>query len=314
MPPTRAARWITVSGLASRSNATAAVGRRRSYSLLLGLSASAQPRARNAAITEEPRNPLPPVTSTRWLSQTLMTGALFHSLRAGLEQRHHAGIPPMPAGTLLRHDLAAHAGGRQARGRRIGVNHQADQLLEGHPGLPPEFLPRPGRVGDEVLDVDRPEVSRFDFDIPAPIEADIPECLFHKLLHRVTLSRPEDIIVRTLLLKHQPHAFHILRRVSPVAPGVEVTQVQVLLPPAQDGRDRPRDLPRDERFSPAGALVVEQDPVAREEIIASPVGDHHPMRIDLRGGIGALRAKRAPLALGCGCVAKHFARGRLIDA
>src|SRR6516225_9073494 len=69
MPPTTAARWITISaGQSARSRRTAAPST-RSYSSRRGVWIRAHPRRLSASTTYEPRNPPAPVTRTRRLSQ-----------------------------------------------------------------------------------------------------------------------------------------------------------------------------------------------------------------------------------------------------
>jgi len=64
MPPTTAARWITISGLRSAYIRSTSAARVRSYCVFRGTS-TVQPRVSSAATTCRPRKPLPPVTATR---------------------------------------------------------------------------------------------------------------------------------------------------------------------------------------------------------------------------------------------------------
>src|ERR1043166_2467839 len=60
--------------------------------------------------------------------------------------------------------------------------------------------------------------------------------------------------------------------------------------------------------------MVEQKPVTDEQIVAISIIDGHPIGIDLRCCIGALRMKSSILILRRRRAAKHFAAGRLIKA
>src|SRR5713101_7316360 len=65
MPPTTAARWITISGCDSSKSRTTLASCIRSQVSRRGTVMAAHPLARSAATTWLPRNPEPPVTSTR---------------------------------------------------------------------------------------------------------------------------------------------------------------------------------------------------------------------------------------------------------
>ena len=74
------------------------------------------------------------------------------------------------------------------------------------------------------------------------------------------LARRDDVVVRLVLLKHQPHGLDVVAGEAPVALGVEVSHDELLLQPFLDPGGTERDLAGDERLTPARALVVEEDP------------------------------------------------------
>ena len=47
--------------------------------------------------------------------------------------------------------------------------------------------------------------------------------------HSGGLARGNDKVFGSVLLQHEPHAFHIVTGVSPVALGIQVAQVQAFL-------------------------------------------------------------------------------------
>src|SRR4029453_2307988 len=62
-----------------------------------------------------------------------------------------------------------------------------------------------------------------------------------------------------------------LGRVAPVSLGVEVAEVQLVLHARLDPCNGPRDLAGDERLPPSDRRVVEQDPVAGEQVVRLPI-------------------------------------------
>src|SRR5580765_6472806 len=72
MPPTTAARWMTTCGRFSANSRCTSGSCVRSYSAFRTTMMSRQPCRSNADTTWRPRNPLPPVMSTR-LVETSMT-------------------------------------------------------------------------------------------------------------------------------------------------------------------------------------------------------------------------------------------------
>ncbi len=60
----------------------------------------------------------------------------------------------------------------------------------------------------------------------------------------------------------QPHAFDEIARMTPVALGFEVADVELSLAPERDRRDSASDLSGNERLAACRTLVVEENPVA----------------------------------------------------
>lgn len=85
--------------------------------------------------------------------------------------------------------------------------------------------------------------------------------------------------------------------VSPITLCVKVSKIQARLLPQRYVRRSPRDLPRDECPAPPWALVVEQDPVAREHAVRLTVVDNDPVRIELRAAVRRARVEWCGLAL-----------------
>ena len=160
----------------------------------------------------------------------------------------------------------------------------------------------------------RPRPSRRNRSPSRPVPAGAPEGQLAELPHRVALAGRDDVVARLGLLQHAPHRLDVVLRVAPVAPRVEVAEVEPLLQAVPDAPDRARDLARHEGLAAARRLVVEQDAVDGEEAVRLAVVDRHPVGVDLRGGVRAARVERRRLVLGHLLRAAEHLRGRrLVD-
>ena len=112
------------------------------------------------------------------------------------------------------------------------------------------------------------------------------------------LARGNHEILRNGMLQHEPHALHIILGITPVAPGVQVAQVEFVLHSHLDAAGTEGDLARDEILAAALALVVEQDTVSTEHAVALAVVLHDPERVQLGAAVGAAGVERCGLALG----------------
>ncbi len=105
------------------------------------------------------------------------------------------------------------------------------------------------------IDLGRPEIARIDLDqhaavaridaflldagaAPFDLPADMGERLLDEFAHRMLLAGREHKIVGLVLLQHQPHAFDVVARMAPVAPGIEIAEIELVLQAELDRRDR----------------------------------------------------------------------------
>ena len=102
-----------------------------------------------------------------------------------------------------------------------------------------------------------------------------------ELAHAVLLAGGDDEVLGLLLLQHQPLHLDVVARMAPVAQRVEVAEVQAVLQPERDARERARDLARDEGLAAQRALVVEQDAVAGVHAVGLAVVDRDPVGVEL---------------------------------
>ena len=135
----------------------------------------------------------------------------------------------------------------------------------------------------------------------------------HEVAHCVGGAGGEDEVLRGVVLEHAPHALHVLRRVSPVADGVEVAHVQRGLQAGVDAGDGARHLAGHEGLAAARGLVVEQDSVHREHVVRLAVVAGGPVGVDLGRAVRAARPEGGVLGLRRGGRAEHLRRRRLVD-
>ena len=84
---------------------------------------------------------------------------------------------------------------------------------------------------------------------------------------------------------------------SPITPGVKVTEVKTLLFAKGDVRRSPRNLTSDEGPSPPRALMVEQDTVTCVHAISFPVVDGDPVCVKLGDTVWRTRVERGGFGL-----------------
>ena len=136
-----------------------------------------------------------------------------------------------------------------------------------------------------------------------------------ELAHAVGLAGGQHVIVGLILLQDAPHALDIVARMAPVALGVQVAEIQAVLPAMLDGGDRAGDLAGDEGLAAGRTLVVEQDAVAGMHAVGLAVVHRDPVGVQLGGGIGAARVEGRGLALRRLLhLAVQFRGGGLIEA
>src|SRR5256885_825677 len=196
---------------------------------------------------------------------------------------------------------------------QILAHHFLDELLEARLRLPAQFLFRPRGIADEGVDFGGPEIARVHGDdffsrgvervlvgaLALPPEADVEprRRQVHEFAHAVLLARRDHQILGLGLLQHQPLRLDIVARVAPVAPRVEVAEVQAILHSEFDAGEAARDLARDEDLAADRRFVVEEDAVAGIEAVGLAVVDRDPVRVELRHAVGRARIEGSRFAL-----------------
>ncbi len=175
---------------------------------------------------------------------------------------------------------------------RSACTIRSTSLLEGHFRLPPEFGLRlggsPMSRSTSAGRTSAGSISTYFFQS----SPDRGEREFHQPLDRVRLAGGDDVVVRLVLLEHQPHGPDVVAGEAPVALRVEVAEFEVLRQPELDAGDAVGHLARDELLPAPLALVVEQDAAAAVHVVAFAVVHRDPVAVDLRHAVRAARVER----------------------
>ena len=197
----------------------------------------------------------------------------------------------------------------------IVFNHKLHQLLEGR-GLrvPAEFGLRLGRVAPEVHHVCR-AVEVFGhghyclarrnvyallvhaFAFPAELDACVVECERRKFTDGVLNTGSDHEVFGLVVLQNEPHAFHVVLGVAPVAEAVQVAEVKAVLLALGNACGCERNLAGHEGLATAFGFMVKEDARAAEHIVSLAVLLDNPKTIEFGHGIRAVRVERGILVL-----------------
>src|SRR5579872_7289198 len=79
-----------------------------------------------------------------------------------------------------------------------------------------------------MIDVGWAQEGRIKPNVLARIEAGVSEGRVDKIACRVTDSHSDDVIPRLRILKHEPHGANVVAGETPVAPGIQISQHQLV--------------------------------------------------------------------------------------
>ena len=189
-----------------------------------------------------------------------------------------------------------------------------------------------GRVTQQLFHFARTEVFRVHFhqylagglvdtllihtaSLPFQLDAQVVEGQCTELTDRMHFSRSDDEILGGVVLQNQPHAFHVVLRIAPVAAGIQVTQVQLVLVALLDAGGGQGNLAGHEVLAASFALVVEEDAVHGEHAVAFAVVLGNPEAVLLGYPVRRTRIERGGLLLRHFLYfSEEFRSGGLVDA
>ena len=113
----------------------------------------------------------------------------------------------------------------------------------------------------------------------------------------VRLAGRDHVVVRLVLLQHQPHRAHVVAGEAPVALRVEVAEAKLGGRAELDARHAVGDLARHELQAAPRRLVVEEDARDGEHVVALAVVHRDEVAVGLGDAVRAARVERRLLAL-----------------
>ena len=197
----------------------------------------------------------------------------------------------------------------------VMVDHDLHKLLKrGLLRVPAEFGLGLGRVAPEVHHVSRAvEVFRDCHDgfairhidssfvhalaFPAEFYACMVERERREFTDGVLNAGRDNEVFGLVVLQNEPHAFHIILGVAPVAEAVEVAEVQAILLALSNAGGGERNLTGHEGFAAAFGFMIEQNAGAAEHVVGFAVFLDNPIAVKLGYSIRAVRVERGVLVL-----------------
>ena len=150
--------------------------------------------------------------------------------------------------------------------------------------------------------------------LPLYLDACLRKGDLYKFPHGTGLVGGNDVIVRRILLQHQPHCPYIVLGVTPVPLCVHVPQLNVIQNPLLDPCHSVGDLPGHELLASSLGFMVEQNAGACKQAVAFPVVLGDPVAVQLCDPVGASGVEGSGFALGhCLYQSEHFRGGCLIE-
>ena len=111
---------------------------------------------------------------------------------------------------------------------KIGVDHFLDQFFKRCLRLPAKLGFGLGRVSQQAIDLGRSHKCFIDHDVVLSIQPSAFKGDIAHLLDRSRAASGNKVIVRFVLLEHQPHRFDIVLRVAPIALGLQIPKRKLL--------------------------------------------------------------------------------------
>ena len=151
----------------------------------------------------------------------------------------------------------------------ICVNHEPHQLAERGGRFPAKFLAGLGGVADEKIYFSRAIEAVVLDDELLPVQIDMAEGLLQKLADTVCFAGGNNVVIRIVLLEHQPHCAYIVRCEAPITARIQIPQPQLVAKAELDAGDTIGDLVGHEFQAAARAFVVEEDAGGRRRFRSS---------------------------------------------
>ena len=153
------------------------------------------------------------------------------------------------------------------------------------------------------------------FAFPAEFYTCVAESESCKFTDGVLYAGCNHEVFGFIVLKNEPHAFHVVLGVAPVAEAVEVTKIQAVLLVLGDTGGGKRNLAGHKGFSTTFRFMVKEDARTAEHVVRFAVFLDNPKSVKFSHGIWAIRMERGIFVLrDFFYLAIEFAGRCLVDA
>src|SRR5579863_531689 len=197
---------------------------------------------------------------------------------------------------------------------QVACHHLLDEVCEARLRFPAELLLRLAGIANQKIDFGGAEILGIDANdglagfpvdagfldaLAAPLDGtiDFLERQFDEFAHRTRLARGQHEVARLIYLKNPVHPDDVILGMTPVALGIEVTEIERLFEAGLDAGNRAGDLAGDEGLAPDRALMVEQDTVRSKHAVGLAVIHRDPVAVEFRDRIGRAWIERRGLLL-----------------
>ena len=151
--------------------------------------------------------------------------------------------------------------------------------------------------------------------LPRRLDAELARRRRHELAHAVLLPGGDHEILGRRLLQHQPHRARSPGRGPSRAARRGLPEVQAVVEPDVDARERPGDLPGDEGLAAHRRFVVEENSVAGVDPVGLAIVDGDPVAVELGHAVRRAGVERRRLRLRRLLdEAEHLGGRRLVEA
>ena len=148
-----------------------------------------------------------------------------------------------------------------------------------------------------------------------PRKIDNRESRFDKFAHRMRFSCCHDIIIRRVVLQHQPHRMDIILCAAPIPFAFQVPEHKLCNEPSRNARSRTRDFASHKVLRAPRRLVIVKNAVADKQPVGFAINSRQLRGERLGSAVRTRRSQRRVLGLrNFECISENFRSRRVIKS
>ncbi len=148
-----------------------------------------------------------------------------------------------------------------------------------------------------------------------PRKIDNRESRFDKFAHRMRFSCCHDIIIRRVVLQHQPHRMDIILCAAPIPFAFQVPEHKLCNEPSRNARSRTRDFASHKVLRAPRRLVIVKNAVADKQPVGFAINSRQLRGERLSAAVRTRRSQRRVLGLrNFECISENFRSRRVIKS